>query len=318
MIGDIAIARRTFPPIPKINETCLGFEYWGVIHELGPGVTEFEVGDVVAGEPVNGTLTDYYIGNIDRVYKINGPGASIDPIYGAALPVSYMTAFVMAEDIKSYGPFGGKTDDLHVFVGGASGAVGCALVQFCKLYGWTVYATCSQAKADLVKSLGADHIYDYKNKKWTDQLKADLAGRKLDAAATAHSKSDAKKVWKLVNKPGLHLVYGFYDEALNYGMLRLIPVIIGRILAIKIGGLFSSGGKKQRMVSVDDENAKQQARYRVDIQTLADMVASGKLKPVISKCYTLEETKEAFADVAEGRNRGKTIVAVGVEARIPN
>ncbi|MCB0662766.1 MAG: NAD(P)-dependent alcohol dehydrogenase [Saprospiraceae bacterium] len=197
--GDVRMRSSDFPPVAwliarlmfglfKPKKEILGHEFSGVVEAVGQHVTKYKVGDAVFGTPTSlatGSYTEYLCIPEERkkgVLAVKPTNLSFDA--AAALPVGGMTAlFLLKKANLSKGQ--------HVLVYGASGSVGSIAIQIAKAYGATVTAVCSNTNAEMVQSLGADEVIDYKKVDYTTlDNKYDIV---FDAVGKT-SKSKAKKV----------------------------------------------------------------------------------------------------------------------------
>lgn len=135
----------TFPYTP-------GIEVAGVVEEIGPGVTTFEIGQAVIGQMASGAYAEY----------VTVPAAALAPkphslgfVEAAAMPVGATTAWRTLFD------HGGLTAGQRVLIQGAAGGVGVFAVQLAKSKGAHVIGTTSTANVDFVRELGADTVVDY-------------------------------------------------------------------------------------------------------------------------------------------------------------
>jgi NADPH:quinone reductase-like Zn-dependent oxidoreductase len=135
----------TFPYIP-------GIEVAGVVEEIGPGVTAFEIGQAVMGSTTSGAYAEYLtVSAVDLARKPEG----LSFVEAAAVPVGATTAWRALFD------HGGLTSGQRVLIQGAAGGVGVFAIQLAKWKGAQVIATASTANLDVVRSLGADIVVDY-------------------------------------------------------------------------------------------------------------------------------------------------------------
>jgi NADPH:quinone reductase-like Zn-dependent oxidoreductase len=135
----------TFPYIP-------GIEVAGVVADLGPGVTAFEVGQAVFGKSANGAYAEYVaVPAEDLAHKPQTLSFS----EAAQVPVGVTTAW------RALVEHGGLTAGQRVLIQGAAGGVGLFAVQLAKWKGAEVIGTASTANLDFVRSLGADIVVDY-------------------------------------------------------------------------------------------------------------------------------------------------------------
>lgn len=150
---------RLFFGIIKPRRPVIGFEFSGIVEESGNEVTMFRKGDHVYGTTKglkNGAYADYVCVPEKRksgVISLIPEGFSFEA--AAALPIGGMTALQLLKRA-------GIKKDMHVLIYGASGSVGTYAVQIAKYYSCFVTAACSRANFDLVRSIGADRVIDYK------------------------------------------------------------------------------------------------------------------------------------------------------------
>ena len=173
--------------------------------------------------------------------------------------------------------FGGIQSGQDVLINGASGGVGTNAVQIAKALGATVTGVCSTTNLDMVRSIGADEVIDYTKEDFTQtEQRYDLI---VDVVAKS-SFSDCKTILK---PNGRYVTTAFSPGlALEAKMVR--------------------GEKKMIPMLASPE--------KDDLILLKDLLESGKLKPVIDRCYTLEQVPDAIRYLEEGHVKGKLIINV--------
>ena len=173
-----------------------------------------------------------------------------------------------------------------VLINGASGGVGTFAVQIAKSYGAEVTAVCSERNAEMVRSIGADHVINYKQENYTENgqrydLIIDMIGN--------HSLSDNRKV---LSPEGIFVIIGgAKGNWLGPMVAPLKALVYSPFVGQEFGMLMAS--------MVGD-----------DLATLADMMESGVVVPVIDRHYSLSEVPEAIRYSEEGHARGKIIIKV--------
>lgn len=252
-----------------------GADVAGVVEAVGPGVTRFGVGDEVFGGIGAGALAEYATGH-ERLFAAKPATVTFEQ--AAAIPMAGLTALQGLRDHGGVGP------GQRVVVNGASGGVGTTAVQIAKALGAEVTAVCSSAKVDLVRSLGADHVIDYTVGDYTR-----LVG---DQHVLFDNVGD--RGWKETSRV---LAPGGTQVAITgpkHGVLGPMREMLARKLA--------SRRSDKRFVSYT-------AAVRAeDLQTLADMLESGAVVPVIERTYPLAGAVEALGYLAQGHARGKLVV----------
>ena len=174
-----------------------------------------------------------------------------------------------------------------MLVNGASGGVGTFAVQIAKSYGATVTGVCSTRNVELVRSIGADRVVDYTREDITrGTQRYDLI---LDNVAT-HSLFDYKRI---LNPNGSYVLVGSTDHGNWFAWLwkPLQAWIISHFTSQKFGMIFA------------DLNQN-------DLGTLAQLMQSGQLTPVIDRTYKLNDAADALRYLERGHARGKVVVTV--------
>lgn len=196
---DAAVRSGSFPLLGDPPFT-LGWDLAGTVSEVGPGVTEFKVGDRVYGMPAFPTEAAGYAEqarvNVSELARIP---ISIDDRQAAALPLVALTAYQALVEI------GRVTAGQRVLVQAAGGGVGHVAVQIARALGTRVVATASPGKRDFVASLGAEEIVNYEVSDYTKIEPVDLAIDPFGGANTA-------RTLKTIRRGGtLALLVGTFD-----------------------------------------------------------------------------------------------------------
>lgn len=260
----------------KPKDPKLGADVAGVVAEVGSDVTQFKVGDRVFGEIWTGSFAEYAIAPEHILAKIP---ENISFKEAAAIPVVGFTALQGLVDTGNIQA--GET----VLVNGASGGVGSTAVQIAKAMGATVTGVCSTRNLELVQSIGADHVIDYTREDFTNN------GKQYDLIYDAVGNRSSGELKRALKPKGRAVIAGFTTMGMLFNHM-----LISRFVS-------ESDGRKIGMMGT--AQAKQD-----DLQTLAEMMAVGKLKALIDKCYPLEETADAIRYLETMRARGKVIITV--------
>jgi NADPH:quinone reductase-like Zn-dependent oxidoreductase len=173
-----------------------------------------------------------------------------------------------------------------VLINGASGGVGTFAVQIAKSFGAEVSGVCSTRNVDMVRSIGADHVFDYTQEDYTE------SGQRFDV---------------IVDMVGNHSLLSNRKALAPDGIFVIVGGAKGDWLGPVIGPI------KAMLLSpfVDQEFEILLAQMRQeDMTVLADLMAQGKVTPVIDRRYALTETADAIAYSEQGRARGKIVINV--------
>jgi NADPH:quinone reductase-like Zn-dependent oxidoreductase len=265
----------------KPKETRLGVDYAGTVEAVGKNVTQFKPGDEVFGGR-NGAIAEYVCALADRAVVPKPANMTFEQ--AAAVPVAAITALQGLRD-KGKIRAGQK-----VLVNGASGGVGTFAVQIAKSFGTEVTGVCSTRNVDLVRSIGADHVIDYTKEDFTNggqryDLIFDLIGN--------HSFSERRHV---LNPNGICVMAGVGGAGWHDGM--------GMRLAGELNAYVRSRFVREKFV------AYIAAFNKADMTILADLMQSGKMRPVIDRTYTLSDVPAALQYLEQGHARGKVVVTV--------
>jgi NADPH:quinone reductase-like Zn-dependent oxidoreductase len=253
----------------------LGADYAGVVETVGAAVTRFKPGDRVFGRG-DGAFAEYLLATKDQAIVPIPEGVSFD--HAAALPIAAITALQALRDKGRVKP-GDK-----VLINGASGGVGTFAVQIAKSMGAEVHGVCSTRNVELVASLGADRVFDYRSENYTD------GDEQYDV---------------IVDMVGNHSV------GLNQRVLKPDGrlVIVGGPKGNWIAPLKRPLGAMLRSLFASQELSMMLARLRSeDLAELAEMVAAGEIRPVLDHSFPLDEAADAIRYSETGRARGKILI----------
>jgi len=270
-------ALRIVPRLLKMPIGRPGVDVAGEVETVGSKVTQFKPGDQVFGG-CGGAFAEYAT---TREKSIVTKPDSITFEQAASVNVAGLTALQGLRD-KGKLQTGQK-----VLVNGAAGGVGTFAVQIAKSFGAEVTGVCSARNLEMVKSIGADTVIDYTKEDFTNlpqryDLILDCVGNKSFSACR-----------RVLNPNGkLVLVGGPHD-----------PSMIG-LLALPIKALASSMFSDRKVVMFIAKSSQD------DLTLLGELIATGKLEPVIDRCYSLNEVPDAVRHVEEGHARGKVIIDV--------
>ena len=259
----------------KPKDTRLGADFSGVVETVGREVTEFKPGDEVFGGK-SGAFAEYVCVQKGIAHK----PANITFEQAGGVAIAGLTALQGLRDHGKIQP-GQK-----VLINGASGGVGTFAVQIAKALGAEVTAVCSTQNVNLVRSLGAEHVIDYNKNDFTrSHQRYDLF---LDVAGS-------RSWWECrrVLNPGAVLVLVGGPKGMVIGPLK-------HILPMK---LFSLRASQKVIFFVANFN-------REDMEVLGELMASGKVKPVIDRIYPLNKINDAMSYLGTGHAQAKVVVTL--------
>ena len=280
MEGTPYIVRAMGAGLRKPKSPRLGVDLAGEVEAVGKNVTQFKLGDEVFGTGHGAAFAEYVCASKTKLVL---KPANVTFEQAAAVPIAALTALQGLRD-KGHVQPGQK-----VLVNGASGGVGTFAVQIAKNFGADVTGVCSTRNVDMVRSLGADHVFDYTKEDFTkSEERYDVI---LDNVGTQPLSG-----FRRVLKPnGICVMIG--GGGPNEGKW------VGA-LARPIKTMLMSPFVSQKMGMMLAEIRQE------DLATLADLMRSGKVKPVIDRTYPLSQIREAMKYLEAGHARGKVILTM--------
>jgi len=254
------------------KSALFGCDFAGVVEAVGKDVTDLVPGDEVCGGR-NGAFAEY-VSATNVVCK--PPNVTFEE--AGTIGIAGLTAL---QGLRDQGELEAGQ---RVLINGASGGVGTFAVQIAKALGAHVTAVCSTRNVEQTHALGADRVLDYTHVDFTKEperydLIADVAG--------GHSWRAMRRV---LEPEGRLVIVGAHGSR---AQLR-------HIAAIKLASL-GSGGRVKFFIAKFN---------KPDLQTLADLLESGDLKPAIDRTYELDEAEDALRTFGEGHVRGKLVLTI--------
>jgi NADPH:quinone reductase-like Zn-dependent oxidoreductase len=288
---DTMIPKGTFKPVLKFRlPATIGSDVAGVIVEIGSGVTRFKLGDAVFASVFDlsrGTLADFVA--IPERVAAHKP-ANLDFVQAASIPMVGLTswqAIVERAGLKS----GQK-----IFIPAGSGGIGSFAIQLAKYIGAKVGTTTSTGNIELVRSLGADEIVDYKRQEFESVL------RGYDMVLGTIRGDSIEKAVQILNPKGIIVsLIGPLDAAFARvrGMNPLLRLVLG-LMSRKIIRLAGKRDVRYSFLFVRPDGSQ--------LAEIGKIIDAGGIRPVIDKTFTFDKAKEALAYLETGRAKGKVVV----------
>ncbi len=264
----------------KPKRKILGADLAGRVEAVGRNVTQFQPGDEVFGDKFQcgwGGFAEYVAVAENRIAP---KPANLGFEEAAAVPLAAFTALQGLRD-KGQIQSGQK-----VLINGASGGVGTFAVQIAKSFGAEVTGVCSTRNLDMVRSIGADHVIDYRQEDFTKN------GQTYDLSYCAVGNRSAADYKRALNPKGKCVVVGF--TTMSHMLFQVL--FLGAWVSM-------TGSKKVGALGTVIPN-------KGDLVFIKELLDAGKVVPVIDRRYPLSETAEAIRYLEEGHAQGKVVIAV--------
>jgi NADPH2:quinone reductase len=261
-----------------------GGECSGIVTAVGSAVKRYKVGDDVLSMGAAGAFCGKIAANENAVFPMP-KGLSYEQ--AAGISITYFTSYYALKQRANIQP--GET----LLVLGAAGGVGTTAIELGKMMGARVIAAASTAeKLALCKSLGADEVINYSEVSLKDAVKELTGGKGVDVVYDPVGGDYAEPAIRGMAWNGRYLVIGFAS-----GPIPKIPLNLALLKGCAIVGVFWGRFSAEE----PQENLK-------NIEELWALFADGKLSPVVTDSFSIDEYEEAFNCLTERRARGKVIM----------
>jgi NADPH:quinone reductase-like Zn-dependent oxidoreductase len=272
---------RLFIGLRAPRNHAVGLDVAGVVEAVGPQVTRFRAGDRVFADLYSfgmGSFAEFACAP-ERAFQPIPEAMSFED--AATLPHAAILALqgLRRRDGRTIRPGD------RVLISGASGNVGPFAVQIAKSMGAEVTGVCRTEKVDFVRSLGADHVIDYTTTDWT------RAPERYDWIVDTDSHHSILSARSALRPNGVYVTLGGSS----------LPILD----ALAVGPVVSLATDKTTGLLLwwKPFNAD-------DVEKLEELIAAGKVKPVIDRIFPLAEVVGALKWVNDGHARGKVVITI--------
>jgi NADPH2:quinone reductase len=268
----------------------LGYEASGTVEEIGSGVTGLKPGDRVSSIP-SFSLRDYGTYGEVALLPVRAVAKypeNLSPVEGASIWMQYLTAYGLIELAK-------MQQGNKVLITAAASSVGLAAIQLANAVGAIPIATTrNKAKEASLKSVGAKFVVNTKTEGWVEKVREITSGKGVDLAFDPVAGPELESVAQTMRSEGTIFVYGALSpEPTPFPLF----VAIENNLAVRGYTLFS--------IVLNAERFERSKRW------VYDRLASGALKPVIARTFTLDQIVDAHRYLESNEQVGKIVVTVG-------
>ncbi|MEC1525638.1 NADP-dependent oxidoreductase [Neobacillus niacini] len=270
----------------------LGNDFSGVVAKVGAKVTRFKVGDEIYARPRKskiGTFAEYIAIHEDDI-ALKPKNLSFEE--AASIPLVGLTSYQALTDILRL------QKGQKILIQAGAGGVGTFAIQLAKLMGAIVATTASEAGANLVKSLGADEIINYKTEKFEEILKNyDAVFDTLGGETLEKSFEVIKSGGKIVSVSGLPNAR--FGKEYGSGFFKTL--------------LFSAASHK--LTALEKKHNVQYTFLFMkpsgeQLRIIANFIETGKIIPIIDRSFPFENAQKAMEYAESGRAKGKIILKI--------
>ncbi len=278
--------------LPYRLPIVLGHDLAGVVVRVGASVRNFKPGDEIYARPRDGR-----VGTFAEFIAINEADVALKPKNlnmeeAASIPLVALTAWqVLIERGK-------LAKGQKVLIHAGSGGVGTLAIQLAKHLGATVATTASTANAELVRSLGADVVIDYKTQDFEKVLSGyDVVLNSLDSDTLQKSLNVLKPGGKLISISGPPDPDFAKEQGLSWFLRQVL-----RLLSFGIR-------RKARSRRMNYSFLFMRANGE-QLRQITALIEAGIIRPVMDRTFPFEATNEALAYIETGRSKGKVVIKV--------
>ena len=266
---------RLIAGLTKPKFRIIGADVAGEIESVGRNVTQFKPGDRVFGEVSRCGFGAYaeYVAARENALALKPTNVSFEE--AAAVPTAGCTAL---QGLRK----GNVRSGQKVLIHGAAGGVGTFAVQIAKALGADVTAVCSAKNADMVRSIGADHVLDYARDDFA------TAGQRFDLILAVNGDRSIWDYRRALSSTGRYVMTGGSNRQLSD--------------ALFVGPLLSMAGQKMGNLLAKPNQA--------DLLLLKEFIEAEAVRPVIERHYQLSEVPDAIRYLETGHASGKLVVAI--------
>jgi NADPH:quinone reductase-like Zn-dependent oxidoreductase len=276
-------------PIQPELPTNIGYEAYGVIEEVGPGISDWKAGDAVCVMP-NFRLGTYGVWGEEAIVPVTSlvePPPDLSPEECASIWMQYFTALAIIEG-------GQATIDDYVVIRAASSSVGLAAIQLANWAGAvSIAATRTGKKRDALLKNGAQHVVATEEQDYIEEIKGITNGKGARIVFDPVGGPFVEKLAESMCERGILFVYGGLSE-----QDTPYPHWQSAFKGLSIRGWIAS------------EIWHHPHRFQRHKNLILQGLARGKLKPVIAKTFPFDQIAEANRYLESNQQVGKVVVTV--------
>ncbi|HEX6976063.1 MAG TPA: medium chain dehydrogenase/reductase family protein [Vicinamibacterales bacterium] len=295
--ADVLARLGLYPDAPK-PPVVVGYEVAGHIDAVGDAVTGFSAGDRVVAMTRFGGYADTVVVPATQTFRFPD---TLSDAEAAAVPVNYLTAAIALYRMAALAP------NETVLIHNAGGGVGIAAIQLARLRRATVIGTASAFKHAALNAFGVEHAIDYRVANVADEVKRITGGRGVDVILDPIGGHSFTASYRMLAPLGRLVLFGL--SAAAPGETRSLWRAFRAWLATPRFDPLSLINRNRGVFGLNVGHLWESQRQ---LAPLLDLVLSelhaGRLRPVVSRTFPLEEAANAHRFIQARQNIGKVVL----------
>lgn len=296
--ADIMTRLGLYPGAPRLPAVP-GYEVAGEVVDVGPQVNDMAPGDRAFGMTNFGGYSSHVAVPREQVRPIPA-GVSLEA--AAALPVTYLTAYLMMFDLGHLQP--GQTVLIH----SAGGGVGTAAVQLATVIGARIFGTASPAKHERLRRMGVELCIDYRSEDFLARVKEATAGRGVDLILDAQGPAHFKQSFKTLAPLGTLVMYGIQH---NIGHTRLLSAplkLLREVLLVRFAPIRLMNTNRGVCGFHLGRLWHHPEPVNAALEQLITWLSEGQIDPVVDRVFPYHQAAQAHTYIQDRRNFGKVLL----------
>jgi len=295
--ADLLARQGLYPDCPK-PPVVVGYEVAGVVEAVGAEVSKLRPGQAVLALTRFGGYAERVVVPAVQVFALP---EQISLVTAAALPVNYLTAYLMVSICGHLQPAE------RILIHGAAGGVGLAAVQLCRLRQAEIYGTASASKHTFLQQQGVHHCIDYRHEDVTAVIMRLTDGRGVDIVLDPHGGRSFAQSYKLLAPLGRLIMFGV--ARLSRAERRRLLPMLWQILCMPWFHPIRLLNDNKAVIGVNLGHLwDQTSLLRQAMEYLLHLYQQGQIDPVIAHTFPLPEAAAAHRYLHERRNIGKVVL----------
>ncbi len=274
---------RMITGLRRPKDTRLGVDVAGQVEAVGRNVTQFKPGDAVFGT-CKGAFAEYACAP-ESALVVKPDNVTFEQV--ASVPIAALTA-LQGLRLGGLGDKGQIQAKHKVLINGASGGVGTFAVQIAKSFGADVTGVCSTKNVDMVRSIGAKQVFDYTREDFTKSGQS--YDQRYDLILDCVGNHSLLAHRRALNPNGVCVVAGA-KGLWDFLTHALAAPVLSRLVSQKFVTFIAKLNKE-------------------DLTMMRELMATGKVTPVIDRRYSLSEVPEAIRYLEKRHARGKVVITL--------